>query len=88
MAIELDRVTASARVEAGYMPLAHYLELFGTEAAREPAAPGCARGERLSCTTSHHALVDFDTVSEIRGRAALSAISTRILVLHLSRDSP
>jgi hypothetical protein len=31
----LDRITARALVEAGYMPLAHYIELFGDEVRRE-----------------------------------------------------
>jgi hypothetical protein len=28
---ELDRATARALVEAGYMPLARYIELFGSD---------------------------------------------------------
>jgi len=28
---ELDRTTARALVEAGYMPLAHYIEMFGDD---------------------------------------------------------
>jgi hypothetical protein len=36
---ELDRTTARALVEAGYMPLAHYIEMFGED------APGDRKGE-------------------------------------------
>lgn len=28
---ELDRTTARALVEAGYMPLAHYIDMFGDD---------------------------------------------------------
>jgi hypothetical protein len=32
---QLDRVTARALVEAGYMPLDHYIERFGEEVRHE-----------------------------------------------------
>lgn len=36
---ELDRTTARALVEAGYMPLAHYIEMFGED------GPGNRKGD-------------------------------------------
>ena len=35
----IDRVTARALVEAGYMPLRHYVELFGDEVVSPSTAP-------------------------------------------------
>jgi len=40
---ELDRTTARALVEAGYMPLAHYIEMFEPHLAlQEVASPSTA----------------------------------------------
>lgn len=35
----IDRVTARALVEAGYMPLRHYIEMFGDEVSSPSTAP-------------------------------------------------
>jgi hypothetical protein len=37
MMVELDRTTARAMVEAGYMPLDDYIDRFGPEVEREAA---------------------------------------------------
>ena len=40
---DIDRTTARALVEAGYMPLSHYIEMFGAELQlREVDAPATA----------------------------------------------
>jgi hypothetical protein len=40
---QLDRTSARALVDAGYMPLSHYIEMFGPELTlREVASPATA----------------------------------------------
>ncbi len=40
MPSQIDRATAQALVEAGYMPLEHYLELFGDRRRGRKSLPG------------------------------------------------
>lgn len=48
---QLDRSSARALVDAGYMPLSHYIEMFGSELPlREVASPSTvpeSRRERI-----------------------------------------
>lgn len=49
--MQMDRQTAAALTEAGYMPLAEYIAMFGDEvtaAARKPALKPVILGEHRS----------------------------------------
>ena len=55
---DLDRTTAKALVEAGYMPLSAYIEMFGAEHSTEvPLVPVLEDGQpplKVPSRVNHH----------------------------------
>jgi hypothetical protein len=51
--VNLDRVTARALVEAGYMPLARYIELFGSTSTPRVDSPSIAEDDHTRGDEEH-----------------------------------